>query len=59
MFPTFVFQYPDFITKIVFFILKFIFINKKSLSDTNSTFSVTLIKTLIITLPSLSEKDYT
>ena len=35
------------------------FINKKTLSDTNSTLSVTLIKTLAITLPSLSEKDYT
>lgn len=41
---------PYFSTKIVFFALKIIFKNKKSFGDTNSTLSVVLIKTLVITL---------
>jgi hypothetical protein len=42
----------------VFFELKYLFINKKSFGDTKSTLSVVLLKTVAITLPIASEKDY-
>ena len=48
----------DFITKIVFFELKYLFINKKSFGDTKSTLSVVLLKMVAITLSAPSEKDY-
>lgn len=40
----------DFITKIVFFELKYLFINKKSFGDTKRTLSVVLIKMVALTL---------